>query len=256
MFKEIVSRLLNEFLGTFIHAPPSDAIKVRLLEGRLVLRDVEIRTDALDGLLYLIGFPWSLPLEIARGTISSIDVDLPITSLGSKPAKITVSGVQIAVRLKPDAVPDFPTKGFSADACRAHAASLYKLFRSQAYADKKIMRVIANACIAVSDVHVVFVEAGSVFPHSRRVLDVVSGLPVRLHLTIESIDAVSVNESGVPAFSKEITVVRKSVRVAGIVLHVGDVPVSESFNAQCSVTLNMAVSVLMSSVCVGPQLFL
>jgi hypothetical protein len=241
MFAEIISRLLNEFLGTFIHTPPSDAIKVKLLQGRLALRDVEIRADALDGLLYLIGFPWSLPVEIARGTVSLIDVDLPITSLGNKPAKIVVNGVQIAVRLKPDAVPGSPTQGIGTEACRARAATLYKLFRSQAYTDKKIMRVIANASIAISDVHVVIVEAGCLFPRSRRVLDVLAGVPVRLYLTIESINAITVNEAGVPAFCKDTAVVRKSVVATGMVLHVGDVPVSESFNAQCTVSLNLTV---------------
>lgn len=99
-----MSRLLTEFLGTWIHNPPKENIDIQTRKGILALNDLRLREDAVDGLLFLLGFPWASPLRVLHGTVASVVLDLPLTSMKSKPTNVTVEGVDIVLGMRPTAV--------------------------------------------------------------------------------------------------------------------------------------------------------
>lgn len=216
MLDAIISRLLNTFLGAFIERPSSDDIDVTALKGMVRLQNLNLRSDALDGLLFLVGFPWEAPLFIASGTISSVLIDIPLMSIGSKNAKIEVEGVDIVlgVRAGPafEASPD-NIRAPSADGCRRRAAALLSLFQSDGMIDRKIARVLANANVRVSNVRVTFQPPvlGGLGPAREP-------SPPPLCVTVETITATTTDGKWVPSFVSDVSSVHKVIALAGVTI--------------------------------------
>lgn len=229
MIASLISRLLNEFLGMVIERPPKSSIDTAALRGHVTLSNLTLRRDAIDGLLFALGFPWPAPLDVVTGIIGEIFVDVPVRHLGSVCATVNVKNVNIVVRVKRR-----PVTG--TDSSQSRAAALLKLLRSDGYMDKTMVRILANATVTVTNVNItVDADEEEPAPHPSP--------SVRFH--IDTITMHSVNEAGEPAFIHNVHELRKVVAVRNgsmwVTLPTGDALVSSPLTLTCKMTLNSNV---------------
>jgi vacuolar protein sorting-associated protein 13A/C len=82
----VVSSLLNTYLGAFVENVDGTKVSVGLFTGRLTLRNLSLRHDAIATAL-------DLPVRIAAGNIGTIHLDLPLSQLRSKPIVVHIDEV-------------------------------------------------------------------------------------------------------------------------------------------------------------------
>lgn len=99
MLEGLVTTLFNRFLGPYVENLDGSQLRLRLFSGKVTLTNVVVRADALSKLL-------DLPLRVVAGTIGCINVDLPLSSLRSKPIVVQLDEVYLLV------APDFHGKPF------------------------------------------------------------------------------------------------------------------------------------------------
>ncbi|KAM7434012.1 hypothetical protein ABFA07_015843 [Porites harrisoni] len=87
MFESIAASLLNHVLGKYIKDLDSSNLRLAILQGNVVLTDLELRDDALDEL--------HLPVEVTHGYVGKIRLTIPWTNPYSGPYEITVHDVYL-----------------------------------------------------------------------------------------------------------------------------------------------------------------
>lgn len=90
--EKVVSKVLNKFLGDFIQNLDSENLDISLCRGKIEMRDLKLKQDA----LHILG----LPFNIAYGVIKSIDINIKWTKLNSSPLKVSISGIHIYITPK------------------------------------------------------------------------------------------------------------------------------------------------------------
>ena len=88
MVDYLVNTLLHRFLGDFIESDMQ--VSMSLLSGEANLKDVYIKNDVFQ--------KFGLPLKMVYGKISKLKLQVPYTSLSSKPVTAILDGVDIVVQ--------------------------------------------------------------------------------------------------------------------------------------------------------------
>lgn len=114
MLESIVSGLLNQYLGAFVENLDGSQLKIGLFSGKLTLRNVAVRTDALAKLL-------DLPIKVIAGNIGTINLDIPISQLRSKPIVVQADEVYLL------AAPQYDGSSPVRELVRAHTSKLESL---------------------------------------------------------------------------------------------------------------------------------
>ena len=91
MAKSLILGLLSEHLGRYVEGiDKRDNLKFGVLSGHIEFHNLTLKKDALEFQNSL-----DLPITLAQGTIRSIKLDIPWTSLSTKPVKVYVEGVSV-----------------------------------------------------------------------------------------------------------------------------------------------------------------
>lgn len=88
-----VANVLNKVLGDWLENLNSDQLKLSVLKGKVELKDIKLKSNVLE----LLG----LPFQLEMGIVGRLFVDVPWTSLSSKPLIINVEDVIALISPKP-----------------------------------------------------------------------------------------------------------------------------------------------------------
>jgi hypothetical protein len=89
MLERLFLKVLEQYLGDYVKEINREQLKVGVLRGRVVLKDVALRHDALRGL--------DLPIAIASGSIRELRINVPWSKLGSEGVSLEAVGVDLAI---------------------------------------------------------------------------------------------------------------------------------------------------------------
>jgi vacuolar protein sorting-associated protein 13A/C len=92
MFESLLANLLTSRAAQFIKHIPQEQLRVGVWRGEIVLDDLELRSDCLDGL--------GLPLSLVAGYVSSLRISIPWSSLGTRPVVVELERLHLVVRLQ------------------------------------------------------------------------------------------------------------------------------------------------------------
>ncbi|EDO42080.1 predicted protein, partial [Nematostella vectensis] len=159
MFEQLVVSVLNSVLGRYIRDLDSSNLELAVLQGQAVLRDLELRDDALDG--------FDLPVQVTHGFVGEISLTIPWTNLYSSPCDICIEDVYLIAS---------PVKEQPYDAEKARASELAvqrkrlrqieeslakKATESTAHAEngdsfveKLMAQVVKNLKVSVKNIHI------------------------------------------------------------------------------------------------------
>jgi vacuolar protein sorting-associated protein 13A/C len=92
MFESILANFLTSRAAQFIKHIPQEQLRVGVWRGEIVLDDLELRPDCLDGL--------GLPLTLEAGYVGSLRISIPWSSLGTKPVVAELERIHLVFRLQ------------------------------------------------------------------------------------------------------------------------------------------------------------
>jgi hypothetical protein len=92
MFESILANFLTSRAAQFVKHIPQEQLRVGVWRGEIVLDDLELRADCLDGL--------GLPVSLEAGYVGSLRISIPWSSLGSKPVVAEVERIHLILRLQ------------------------------------------------------------------------------------------------------------------------------------------------------------
>lgn len=214
----MLTRLVADFLRAFLDLP-GDSVEIN--SGTIILSRVRLRPDAVDGVLFLLGFPWTAPLTLVEATVDSLKIQLPsITNITTHHASVEIEGVNL-VFCPQDAESD-PSLG-----CRDRAASLLAFTRSSGL-KKQLALLLSNALVTVRSVSVLLRPAPTA--------------PVGLRVAIERITSYSTDESWNNAMNPDLKCTRRVVALSNLSLFAEGVA-GPCFAEDVSSTLKITVLV-------------
>ncbi|XP_033150669.1 vacuolar protein sorting-associated protein 13D isoform X4 [Drosophila busckii] len=85
MLRDLITWVLNTYLGNYLENLNSAQLSVALLSGEVELENVPIRKDALRS--------YGLPVEVSSGTIGKIKLQVPVRQFRTSPWRITVKDI-------------------------------------------------------------------------------------------------------------------------------------------------------------------
>ena len=88
MLEGLAIWFLNNYLGKYLENLDPEQLSISLLSGQVELENVPLRKDALS---FLRG------VELKRGTVGHIRLTIPVSSLGTDPWCLSLTGVNIIV---------------------------------------------------------------------------------------------------------------------------------------------------------------
>ena len=99
VFEKTVISMLKTYLGPYVKNLDSQKLDISVWKGKVELEDLELNPDALHGL--------GLPIKIVAGSLKKLVLQVPWSSLSSKPVVAEVEEVFLVVGPDPDfKVPD------------------------------------------------------------------------------------------------------------------------------------------------------
>ena len=94
MIRKHIIRVLNETLGGFIEEVTADSLTASVRSGKASLENVRVRPECMQEM--------GLPVTLNAGTIGSIEIDIPLTALRSKPIVVTIKDVLVSLSPNPE----------------------------------------------------------------------------------------------------------------------------------------------------------
>ena len=91
MVSTIAKSLANRFLADYLEVLDDNAVRVGLWGGKLVLRDVAVRSDMLSRKM-------GIPLVIEEGRVGRLTISIPWGHLSSRPVVVELQGLHVAAR--------------------------------------------------------------------------------------------------------------------------------------------------------------
>jgi vacuolar protein sorting-associated protein 13A/C len=195
MLEGLVSNLLNRFLGMYVQNFDPKQLNVGIWSGDVVLRDLELRREALDQL--------HLPLNVVSGHLGSLTLSIPWSNLRGKPLKINIEDVFLLAAPKEDADYDADEEDR-----RAHAVKMEKLDsaellkerniegmsaeeqqKNQSFTASLVTAIVDNVQVTVKNIHIRYEDS---------IAD--PGHPFALGVTLADFSAVSTDENWKPTF--------------------------------------------------------
>jgi hypothetical protein len=92
MFESFLANFLDSRAAQFIKHIPREQLRVGVWRGEILLEDLELRADCLDGL--------GIPLTLEAGYVGNLRISIPWSSLGSKPVEAELDRVHLILKLK------------------------------------------------------------------------------------------------------------------------------------------------------------
>ncbi|KAH3759481.1 Vacuolar protein sorting-associated protein 13 [Pelomyxa schiedti] len=163
MFEWLVSDILLRFVGDYVRHLNADQLRLDVLSGLVVLKDLELKADALAKFS-------DLPVFVKQGYLKSLELKLPWKSLGSQPVEIKIDGVYLVVeRVKATTTtsPQFDLESLHSLKMKRLAA--YEEARSKrtnkpsvepskqsgsTFGQRILAKVLANLQITLTNIHV------------------------------------------------------------------------------------------------------
>ncbi|RMZ73838.1 vacuolar sorting-associated vps13 [Pyrenophora seminiperda CCB06] len=195
MLEGLVSTLLNRFLGMYVQNFDPKQLNVGIWSGDVVLRNLELRREALDQL--------RLPLNVIEGHLGSLTLSIPWSNLRGKPLKVNIEDVFLLAAPKEDAEYDAEEEDK-----RAHAVKMEKLDsaellkerntegmsaeeqqKNQSFTASLITAIVDNVQVTVKNIHIRYEDS---------IAD--PGHPFALGLTLADFSAISTDENWKPTF--------------------------------------------------------
>lgn len=87
MFEAHVLHLLRRYLGEYVHGLSSEALRISVWKGDVVLKDLKLKSEALNSL--------KLPVTVKAGFVGTITLKVPWKSLGKEPVIVLIDRVFI-----------------------------------------------------------------------------------------------------------------------------------------------------------------
>ncbi|CAI0626123.1 unnamed protein product [Linum tenue] len=87
MFEAHVLHLLRSYLGEYVHGLSSEALRISVWKGDVVLKDLKLKAEALNSL--------KLPVTVKAGFVGTITLKVPWKSLGKEPVIVLIDQVFI-----------------------------------------------------------------------------------------------------------------------------------------------------------------
>lgn len=80
-----VAHHLQKYLGQYVAGLDGDALRLKVLSGDVVLRDLSLRPEALEEL--------RLPVRVTAGFVGSITLRVPWRELGKRPVEVRLDSI-------------------------------------------------------------------------------------------------------------------------------------------------------------------
>ncbi|CAI5996531.1 unnamed protein product [Closterium sp. NIES-64] len=202
MFEAHVLGLLRKYLGEYVRNIPDEALKISVWQGDVVLRDLQLKEEALNRL--------RLPIAVKAGFIGSVNLKVPWSRLGVEPVVLLLDRVFILAH--PSSAPassshqsaeEEEEQRLEAKRRRieeAEVAMLEARERQKAGGDEQagsgaswisslIATIVGNIKISFTNVHIRYEDPGSL-----------SGRPFCTGVTLARLAAVTTDENWVETF--------------------------------------------------------
>ena len=85
MFEKQVAFHLQKYLGKYCYGLEKESLRLSVLKGDIVLRDLALKPEALDEL--------RLPIKVRAGYVGSVTLKVPWGSLGKKPVEVQLDSI-------------------------------------------------------------------------------------------------------------------------------------------------------------------
>ncbi|KOM33389.1 hypothetical protein LR48_Vigan01g294500 [Vigna angularis] len=85
MFEAHVLHLLRRYLGEYVHGLSTEALRISVWKGDVVLKDLKLKAEALNAL--------KLPVTVKAGFVGTITLKVPWKSLGKEPVIVLIDRV-------------------------------------------------------------------------------------------------------------------------------------------------------------------
>lgn len=205
-----VASVLNKVLGDFVENLNANQLNISVFSGSVNLENLRIKQDAIDA--------FGLPFAIKQGTIGSIKVEIPWTSLSSSPLKIEIDSVYVHVVSSP--TKEWVAKNQDKRLFKEKQAALcnFELYNSAelavvsepGYLEKLITKVLNNLQVSITRVHI-------------RIDDFESSVkPYCIGIILKSVSAFTCNKAWMKEFTEDGTTAYKLAQIVDISLYLDD----------------------------------
>ncbi|KAJ0228735.1 Vacuolar protein sorting-associated protein 13 [Hirschfeldia incana] len=211
-----VLHLLRRYLGEYVHGLSTEALRISVWKGDVVLRDLKLKTEALNSL--------KLPVAVKSGFVGTITLKVPWKSLGKEPVIVLIDRVFVLAYPAPDGrtVKEEDREKLletklqqieEAESATLEARAKAKLGSSPAgnsWLGSLIATIIGNLKISISNVHVRYEDSTSNPGH-----------PFASGITLAKLAAVTMDEEGNETFdtSGALDKLRKSLQLERLALY-------------------------------------
>nr|GEV02157.1 vacuolar protein sorting-associated protein 62 [Tanacetum cinerariifolium] len=216
MFEAHVLHLLRRYLGEYVHGLSSEALRISVWKGDVVLKDLKLKAEALNSL--------QLPVTVKAGFVGTITLKVPWKGLGKEPVIVLIDRVFILAHPASDGTslsPEEREKIFEAkiqqieeaESATLDAISKSKLGNSPAgnsWLGSLIGTIIGNLKISIGNVHIRYEDSVSNPGH-----------PFAVGITLAKLAAFTVDEQGKETFdtSGALDKLRKSLQLERLAMY-------------------------------------
>lgn len=216
MFEAHVLHLLRRYLGEYVHGLSSEALRISVWKGDVVLKDLKLKAEALNSL--------QLPVTVKAGFVGTITLKVPWKGLGKEPVIVLIDRVFILAHPASDGrslSPEEREKIFEAkiqqieeaESATLDAISKSKLGNSPAgnsWLGSLIGTIIGNLKISIGNVHIRYEDSISNPGH-----------PFAVGITLAKLAAFTVDEQGNETFdtSGALDKLRKSLQLERLAMY-------------------------------------
>lgn len=195
MLESLVANLLNRFLGMYVKNFDPKQLNVGIWSGDVVLRNLELRREALDQL--------HLPLNVVEGHLGKLTLSIPWSNLRGKPVKVNIEDVFLLSAPKEES--DYDAEE---EERRAHAVKIEKLEsaellkerntegmsqeeqqKNQSFTQSMTTAIVDNLQVSIKNVHIRYEDSLAAPGH-----------PFAVGLTLKEMSAVSTDSDWRPTF--------------------------------------------------------
>ncbi|KAG7594430.1 Vacuolar protein sorting-associated protein 62 [Arabidopsis thaliana x Arabidopsis arenosa] len=216
MFEAHVLHLLRRYLGEYVHGLSTEALRISVWKGDVVLKDLKLKAEALNSL--------KLPVAVKSGFVGTITLKVPWKSLGKEPVIVLIDRVFVLAYPAPD---DRTLKEEDREKLletklqqieEAETATLEARAKSKlgsppqgnSWLGSIIATIIGNLKVSISNVHIRYEDSTSNPGH-----------PFAAGITLAKLAAVTMDEEGNETFdtSGALDKLRKSLQLERLALY-------------------------------------
>ncbi|KAH6816807.1 calcium-dependent lipid-binding family protein [Perilla frutescens var. frutescens] len=211
-----VLHLLRKYLGEYVHGLSSEALRISVWKGDVVLKDLKLKSEALNAL--------KLPVTVKAGFLGTITLKVPWKSLGKEPVIVLIDKVFILAnpatdgRFLKEEDRERPFEAKLQQIDEAESATLEALSRSKpgnspagnSWLGSLISTIIGNLKISISNVHIRYEDSVSNPGH-----------PFSCGITLAKLAAFTMDEHGNETFdtSGALDKLRKSLQLERLAVY-------------------------------------